>query len=161
MPFQTEVADLNRILADCQEEYSRATTRWKPDPGEYVCMLADLAVITFEDRNDPSKKLLGVRPVWTIYGDTNLDGATFHGDMRTTRNQVALQQLRTLLEILNGGSDGDLKADLEKAQQAVGNIYRIRITERGEYRNDRVMEMIATAEDTKESGSTSEDKPPF
>lgn len=137
-----------QLLASAQEEYSKASSNWMPDPGTYNCVLMDIQTGTFQDKKDPKRTLFFVKPVWQITGHTTLDGQQFQGSMMTNRSQGALGVLKGFLEDLNGEAIENIIQAVNAARSRIGCLCEVAIVESkdGQYKNDRLKEVLGVAE---------------
>jgi hypothetical protein len=146
----------NALLAACQEDYDNASSNWKPDPGEYTVMLADIHKGIAADKDDPSKRYFYIRPTWEIIGHTNLNGVKFAGDFLTNRNNISLSILKGFIETLLGRASGRLSEDVTEVMTCIGVTCVVQIVQskNGQYKNDRLKEVIADI-DPSETGNES------
>jgi hypothetical protein len=128
MPPETD--DLfEQLLADCQEEYSKAQSDWVPDPpGDYLCIYRGLRTGSFPNPDDPTKKVYWFRPNFELQDPKapQFDGMTF-GWLMTTRFPTGMRAVRRFLEELTGMPTDILAESLKAEKDQVGIVCSVRI----------------------------------
>jgi len=146
---------LSEMLSQCHEAYEKSARDWKPEPGEYTCILTELELGKWEARDDKPAAFY-IRPIFQIIGDTNLDGEIFRGDPRNTRNSVSTQFLRSFLQTFQQAHGVTKKLNLGEgislAEQSVGAVCTVKIELRNEtYLNDTLVNIVEIPDSTSEA----------
>lgn len=116
-------AALEQLFSQVQEDYEKADRDYKPEPGDYMCLLSDLNVGKFEKNGSDC---LFIQPVFVILGGQN-DGRIFR-ERFTNQSPMAFQILRQFVEKSLTAEEyglepsGNLKDDLATLDSLKGRL---------------------------------------
>lgn len=123
--MQLNDAALEQLLGQVQDEYEKQDLNWKPDPGDYPCLLTALFFNIF--KNDEGKDVLSITAEFLIVGG-QLEGRIFRLKF-TDGSPGSFRHLRKFVDKCLTAEEyglepsGNLRDDLKTLDSLKGRLF--------------------------------------